>query len=68
MQATGDSGEAGLIKTQRGKLGFNLEIRKAKQSATGSYLNLSLKWRPCLQESQNETETESCLLPFYIPL
>ena len=59
---------AQLIKTQRQILGFNLKVRKAKQSVTGSYLYLSLKWRSCLQESQNETVCESCLLPFYISL
>ena len=40
-----------LIETQRQKLGFNLKARKAKQPATDSYLYLSPKWRPCLQES-----------------
>ena len=37
-------------------MGFNLKTRKAKQAATGSYLYLSLKWRSCLQQSQNENE------------
>ena len=60
--------ETQLIKTQGPKLGFNLKIRKAKHPAIGSYLDLSLKWRSCLQESQNGTVSESCLLPFYIPL
>ena len=35
--------ETQLIKTQRQILGFNLKTRKAKQSATGSYLHLSQK-------------------------
>ena len=35
--------EAQLIKTQREKLGFNLKIQKAKQPATGSYLDLNPK-------------------------
>ena len=60
-------GIAQVIKTQRQKLGFNLKVRKAEQSVTGSDLYLSLKWRSCFQESQNEAETENCLLLFYIP-
>lgn len=32
-----------LIKTQRRILGFNMQVRKAEQPATGSYLHLSLK-------------------------
>ena len=44
--------EAQIIKTQREKLRFNLEVRKAKQSGTGSYLNLSPKWQSCLQKYQ----------------
>ena len=35
---------AQLTKTQRQKLGFNLKVRKAKQSAIGSYLYLNPKW------------------------
>ena len=34
---------ARIIKTQRQILGFNLKIRKTKQPATGSYLNLGQK-------------------------
>ena len=57
---------AQLVKIQRQKLGFNLKVRKAKEPATGSYLYLSPKWQSHLQESQNETASESCLLPFII--
>lgn len=63
-----NSYEAWLIKTQRQILGINLKSRKAKQTASGSYLDLIPKMVIYLQESQNGTETESCLLPFYDPL
>ena len=59
---------ARLIKTQRQILGSDLKVRKTKQPVTGSSLYLSLKWRSCLPESQNETVCESCLLLSYIPL
>lgn len=32
-----------LVKAEREKLGFNQNVRKAKQPATGSYLYLNLK-------------------------
>lgn len=60
--------EARFINTQRQKLRFNLSARKAKEPATGFYLYHSLKWRSCLQKSQNEIACENCLLPIYIPL
>lgn len=53
------------IKTKWQKLGYNLKVKKTKQSATGSYLSLVQKLQSCLHESQNKTKTESCLLPFY---
>ena len=59
--------EAQLIKTHGKKLGFNLKIQIAKQPATGSYLDFSLKWQSCFQESQNQTVSESSLFPFYNP-
>ena len=59
---------AQLVNIQRQKLGFNLKVRKAKEPTSGYNLYLSLKWPSCLQESQNETVTESWLLPFYTPL
>ena len=42
---------AQLIKIQRQILGFNLNVRKAKQPATGSYLYHSLKWWSLIWES-----------------
>ena len=57
-----------LTKAQGQKLGFNLKIQKAKQAVTGSYLDLSLKWQPCLLESQNETVSESCFPVLYSSL
>lgn len=68
FQEKGCDSEARLLKTQRQNLGFNLQVRKAKQPVTGSCLYFSPKWWSCLQESQNETETEGCLLPSYNPL
>ena len=56
------------LKAQGEKLEFNLKIQKVKQSETGSYLDLSPKRWSCLQESRNETVSESCLLQFYNPL
>ena len=53
-----------LIKTQSQKLGFNLKVRKAKQTTTstsvrnGNPAPRNLRMRLC----------ESCLLPFYNPL
>lgn len=57
--------EAQLIKIQRKKLGINLKVRKAKQRAID--LNPSMKWWSCLQESENETTSESRLFPVYNP-
>ena len=47
-----------INKNPETDIGAQSKVRKAKQPVTGSYLYLCWKQWYCLQESQNETESD----------